>query len=161
MYVTTFSHQSCYDQAFLQIKIKYSLKFRMAIQILLIEDDEINRFIFKKIASQMSRPVDVITCDNGQSAIDYLISYKDTTEKLPDIIFIDLNMPVMTGWKFIEELSRQNISKPMRKYILTSSISPDDMERYELVVPKLEAYIVKPITKDKLIEIMDRATPFE
>jgi len=145
---------------FSQTKVKYSLKLGMAVQILLIEDDEINRFIFKKIASQLSRPVDVIMCDNGQSAIDYLISYKDTSENLPDIIFIDLNMPVMNGWEFIEELSRQNISKPIYKYVLTSSISPDDMERYELVVPKLEAYIVKPITKDKLIEIIDRIKAF-
>ncbi|WP_157273908.1 response regulator [Pedobacter sp. BAL39] len=125
------------------------------IQILLIEDDLINRFIFRKIAAQINIPTHIVECYNGQSAMDYLNSCKDVQEKIPDILFVDLNMPLMNGWEFIAELPKLGISKPILQYILTSSISPDDMDRYDSIIPKLEEYLVKPISKQKLASIID------
>ena len=86
---------------------------------------------------------------NAQFAIDKLKQNCADAEKLPDAILLDLNMPVMDGWQFLDEFSQLPIKKEIAIFIMTSSIDPADIEmakKYTLV----KKYIMKPVTADKL-----------
>jgi two-component SAPR family response regulator len=88
------------------------------------------------------------------NVLQFLSANKTAPEMLPDIIFVDLNMPHINGWQFLEEfqLLRSSLKKAIDIYVISSSIDPRDIRlagKYRFV----KSYIVKPITKDKLLEI--------
>ena len=72
----------------------------MKKQICLIDDDEIYHFIFKKQVSMSDKEVEVLSFANGQKGIDYMETAD--LQNLPNVIFLDINMPVMDGWGFLE-----------------------------------------------------------
>jgi CheY-like chemotaxis protein len=115
--------------------------------ILLIEDSQIDEVIFSlMIKRTLNTPV-IETCRNGMAAINRLLELKGMgTNHLPDYIFLDLSMPVMNGWEFMEEYARLNID-PVHKskiYVLSSSIFKDDVLRSHLN-PRIENFISKPM----------------
>ena len=94
--------------------------------------------------------LDCIELRNGQVAIDHLA---ENGEHLPDMILLDINMPVMDGWDFLENFSEMAMSKDIPVVMLTSSINPDDIEKaksHQLV----KGFLSKPLNKDKLDEVL-------
>lgn len=121
----------------------------------LIDDDDIFVFLTKKVVEQ-TKLVDLIKVfGNGLDAINYLKENKYNVEVLPEIILLDLSMPIMNGWQFLEEFTKLNpsIGKKITIYICSSSISHDDITRAK-AINEVSDYIIKPITKDKLIDLI-------
>ncbi|GAA4316638.1 hypothetical protein GCM10023149_13730 [Mucilaginibacter gynuensis] len=91
----------------------------------------------------------------GGKALQFLAENKNNAEELPDIILLDIHMPLMSGWQFLEIFKniRGTLSKPVWVYVVSSSIDPVDIHRskeYNFV----HDYIIKPITKNKLQDIL-------
>lgn len=123
----------------------------------LVDDDDIFVFLTTKIIEQTNL-VDLIKgFGNGLDAINFLKENKNNVDALPDIILLDLNMPIMNGWQFLEEYNKLNptIGKKITIYICSSSISPDDITRAK-TISEVSDYIIKPITKDKLIDLIKK-----
>ena len=121
----------------------------------LIDDDEVFVFLTKKLIARSELEVTVETYINGQDAIEQLQSLAQDEDALPDIILLDLNMPVMDGWEFLkayEEISFSNPNK-IHLYIVTSSISPYEVERAKQI-PAVQEFIVKPMVKDKFVDLI-------
>lgn len=121
----------------------------------LVDDDDIFVFLTTKIIEQTNL-VDLIKgFGNGLDAINFLKENKNNVDALPDIILLDLSMPIMNGWQFLEEYNKLNptIGKKITIYICSSSISPDDITRAK-TISEVSDYIIKPITKDKLIDLI-------
>jgi CheY-like chemotaxis protein len=121
----------------------------------LIDDDEVFVFLTKKLIARSELEVTVETYINGQDAIEQLQSLAQDESALPDIILLDLNMPVMDGWEFLkayEEISFSNPNK-IHLYIVTSSISPYEVERAKQI-PAVQEFIVKPMVKDKFVDLI-------
>lgn len=121
----------------------------------LIDDDDIFVFLTKKTI-QLTNLVDLIKVfGNGLDAINYLKENHNNPEVLPEIILLDLSMPIMNGWQFLEEFAKINpsIGKKITIYICSSSISHDDISRAKSM-NEVSDYIIKPITKDKLIDLI-------
>ena len=121
----------------------------------LVDDDDIFVFLTTKIIEQTNL-VDLIKVfGNGLDAINFLKENKNNVDALPDIILLDLSMPIMNGWQFLEEYNKLNptIGKKITIYICSSSISPDDITRAK-TISEVSDYIIKPITKDKLIDLI-------
>ena len=79
-----------------------------ALNILLIDDDQINNFITSKLIKKVWPYAEITTCLNGRQAIDLLLSRKrEPALALPEYILLDLNMPVMDGWEFLEEYTAE------------------------------------------------------
>ncbi|WP_114941785.1 response regulator [Mucilaginibacter endophyticus] len=121
-------------------------------RILLIEDSEIDTVIFKlMIKKTLDHPV-IDTCKNGLAAIEKLTALKSQgDELLPDYIFLDLAMPMMDGWQFMDEYNRLNID-PMHKskiYVLSSSINKTDVIKSH-ANPRVETFLSKPIDFGKI-----------
>ena len=123
----------------------------------LVDDDDIFVFLTTKIIEQTNL-VDLIKVfGNGLDAINFLKENKNNVDALPDIILLDLNMPIMNGWQFLEEYNKLNptIGKKITIYICSSSISPDDITRAK-TISEVSDYIIKPITEDKLIDLIKK-----
>ena len=93
----------------------------------------------------------IITFSDGEKAIQYIIDNKGTNENIPDIIFLDTNMPVMDGWQFIEEYAciKTEIKKKVVIVMLSSSINPIDFER-AANISEISEYIIKPIKLEEV-----------
>lgn len=119
-------------------------------KVYVIDDDPILQRILKKMLSNFDEKVQVQIFLHGEEAIDQLKS--DVT--LPNLIFLDINMPIMDAWEFIESYKILNIdSIPI--YILSSSIDYRDITRAE-GINQIKDYLVKPLRKEKLIEICNK-----
>lgn len=123
--------------------------------IALIDDDPAFVYITEKIIEKTNKFKEVKVFDNGLNALNYLKENVKNSLHLPDIIFLDLSMPVMDGWQFLEEYALLNIENKSKitVYICSSSISPYDITRAKNI-SEVTDFIIKPITKEKLTEIV-------
>ncbi len=124
------------------------------LNILLIDDDPVFILYSKKTIESTGCAVKLTVCAHGQAALQHLANTKQDISVLPHIIFLDIDMPVMDGWLFLEEYER--LETELRKnavlYIVTSS--PDAFEinksrQYESV----KGYLVKPVSKEKFRQL--------
>ncbi|TRO67268.1 response regulator [Christiangramia sabulilitoris] len=126
----------------------------------IIDDDKIYVNLVKKIIEIKKLSENLLIYKNGKEALDY---FKDIMEnvtdedKLPDIIFLDLNMPVMDGWEFLNEFIKikNSLNKKITLYVVSSSIDPRDLERaksFNLVTD----YLIKPIELKKFEKIFEK-----
>jgi CheY-like chemotaxis protein len=133
------------------------IKKNTASNILVIDDGEIDNIIFEKVVKRVMSNSTIDACNNGRSAIDKLTHISNTAPHLfPDYIFLDLTMPVMDGWDFLDELGRLNIDplKQSKIYVLSSSISVKDIKRSRMN-PLVFDFISKPMNRQKAEAIFE------
>jgi CheY-like chemotaxis protein len=119
-------------------RVLYSFKIATAVKnILLIDDDNINNFVNRKLIERFSGDVEIKDFLRAEDALDYL---KDGNHA--DIIFLDLTMPGMGGWGFLEKYEGSGYNIPV--FILTTSIDPNDKVRAEQY-RCIEGFFVKPL----------------
>ena len=119
----------------------------------IIDDDPIFIFGTKRIMQLTNFCKNFMIFHNGKEAYENLKAIIENKEKLPDIILLELNMPVWDGWQFLDEFIQIPNKSEIIIYIITSSVDPADIEKaksYDAV----SNYIVKPITIEKLKQMM-------
>lgn len=121
--------------------------------ILLVDDDETSNYISQRIVSKFFTAKQTRMVPNGQRAIEFIESYCEEHGKCPELIFLDINMPVMDGFQMLEELKKKSINKEPKIVILTSSSNPKDLEQAKKF--NIYAYVNKPLTVDKMKQIVD------
>ncbi|HNP18489.1 MAG TPA: response regulator [Fulvivirga sp.] len=121
-------------------------------KVMLIDDNEIDLFINQKVLEFNNFASEVTSVMAAQIAIDKLRSL--TSESVPDVIFLDLNMPVVDGFKFLYEFSLLDdcVKSRIKIVVLTSSDNFKDKEKVA-ANPDVLTYISKPLTDDKLAEV--------
>ena len=125
--------------------------------IMLIDDDDVNNFIGTKVIGKALVNSSVLPFTEARTALDYLKEADQNQKVLPDLIFLDLNMPGMSGWEFIEEY-RDWLNDQEKKIVLivfSSSVFYEDVNRakaYEVV----NEYRSKPISVDLLNELNEK-----
>lgn len=125
--------------------------------IFIIDDDEIFVFLATKAIEDTNLVDQIKIFGNGKEAITFLAEIADNTALLPDIILLDLSMPIMDGWGFLEEymVLKNKIKKKITIYIISSSISPQDIEKAKNISLSSD-FVVKPLSKDRFIDILMR-----
>lgn len=127
------------------------------IHILLVEDEDINNYIAARLIQKALPGAKVTSCLNGRKAIELLTEIKGDASKLPDIILLDISMPIMNGWQFLDEYNRRKLD-PLEKsaiFILSSSVYSDDINRSRLY-SQVKGFICKPLNVDKIRELVTR-----
>ena len=127
--------------------------------MLVIDDDDINIFIIKKVIEKTGYEVDMISKSNGQLAVDYLSSIANNVEIFPHIILVDINMPVLNGWEFLGVYEKLNIQRQkVFLYMLSSSVYVYDIEKAK-GFKAVNGFISKPLTIERLKELLQLVTP--
>lgn len=126
--------------------------------IALIDDDKIFQLTASKTILATSITDSVLQFENGEEALQYLKDNRSNTVALPDYIFLDINMPRIDGWMFLDdyEALRPNLAKPVTIYMVSSSIDPRDIERAEQNT-NVKKYVLKPVTREKFMELLGKA----
>ena len=129
----------------------------MLQQVWVIDDDPINNIVFRKLSDFTGFAEELIDFVNAVDALDQLQQLVSAEKPLPDAIFLDISMPIVSGWDFLDQLKNTFSSQlnSVTIYMLTSSSNQSDIHRaahHSFV----DDYIVKPITVDKLNEIKNR-----
>jgi len=122
---------------------------------LIIDDDEINNFICIKNMKDTGFAENASYCLRGREGLDELEeTLQNRPDDLPNVIFLDINMPLMNAWEFLEEYKKllPRFPQPVKLFILSSSVYRKDIEKsshYDMVTD----YIIKPLSKESLREI--------
>ena len=119
-----------------------------------VDNDEVYLFLIKKMIEKKYGDCKVLEFINGLEAIEFIKENIEYPQLLPDIIFLDINMPVMDGWEFVESFKRikSEIRKPITIYMVSSSVDEADMERAKNI-KEISEFICKPMTIDKVNDI--------
>lgn len=118
--------------------------------ILLVDDDQTTILLTQLFLESMSL-TDVHASSNGQEAIDFILDHCDEpTPQCPHLVLLDLNMPVMDGFEFLDEFGQLdcNNKESIKIVVVSSSDSKRDRERIQQY--KVDGYIVKPLTEEKI-----------
>ena len=113
--------------------------------VCIIDDDPIFRFGTKKLMESVQPSLSFMVYKNGKEALDDLILKIKSSESIPDVILLDLNMPIMDGWQFLDECLKNKLLEKIPIYIVSSSVDSRDIEKakkYKIV----NNYIIKPFS---------------
>lgn len=117
-------------------------------RVLLVDDDGINNFLNERLIRKLQLADEIIVTCNGKEGIDYLKFCREKEDILPQLIFLDINMPVMDGFDFVKALDTIDPSLQSRIIFLTTSRSPRDIEKIQNLGSF--RYINKPLSEQKI-----------
>lgn len=122
--------------------------------LFVIDDDKIYHFLLKNLFKQNGINVATSFFHNGQEAIEAIKSSKDKGH-MPDLILLDVNMPIMNGWQFIEEYNKLfgTLPKTSSIYMISSSNDEVDINKAKGYTNLVKDYLLKPICKEDLEKI--------
>ena len=124
----------------------------------IIDDDDISKYVMKRNLKELGilNPVEF---PDSIEPLEILSENRTNVLALPDIIFLDLNMPILNGFQFLEELKTFNkeIDKKIHIFMLTSSMNDDD-ESYAKSVSEISEYFIKPIKLEQLAYAVENIT---
>lgn len=122
--------------------------------IWVIDDDIIYQIIVNKIIEKSEMFSSISSFKNGKEALDAVTNSFNDNEILPDIILLDINMPIMDGWEFMEGMTllKPSITKQIIVYVVSSSIAAEDKNKAK-TYPDILGYLSKPVNINDLILI--------
>ena len=117
--------------------------------VMLIDDDKITIFLQKNVIAKLTCVNKILTYDYADAALEFLKSGID----IPELILLDLDMPVMDGWDFLAQFKKMRLNLIPKIFILTSSIRSEDITRAKSI-KEVTGFLSKPLNEDKLSTIM-------
>lgn len=125
--------------------------------ICIVDDDDIYQFTVIKTLEPLQLAKKIIVFSDGEEAINFLMDNLNKEHELPDVIFLDINMPIMDGFQFMEEYVKikPRLGKKTTIYMVSSSVDPVDIERAKKI-SDISDYIIKPIEPGKLKSIIEK-----
>lgn len=132
-------------------------------RILLVDDDDVTNFLSREMFRLYHPNVCIDIALNGKEAIELLLrASEEVGTSLPQIILLDINMPVMDGWDFLDHFKVMAGNRPawgnIRLFILTSSVYPEDIKR-AMTYPLVQKAYSKPLNDRQIDEMMGRRAP--
>lgn len=121
----------------------------------IVDDDTIFQYSIRRLINQMDSQVKIIPYFDGTEFLEFLKSHS-VGEFLPTEVLMDINMPLMDAWGFLDELEQMQLHEemPFRIHLMTSSISSRDRKLYE-EKDYLGYYLIKPISEDQILKIVN------
>jgi CheY-like chemotaxis protein len=130
-------------------------------RILVIDDNPTDRYIAKRMAEKYHFAEEIILQESALEALEYIQSLEKVPHLLPQFIFLDINMPGMNGYEFLDEYAKfsETIKSNCIIMMITTSIHPDDLKRAQ-DSPSVIRFLNKPLDKGKF-ELIEREFPLK
>ncbi|MBV61713.1 MAG: response regulator [Nevskiales bacterium] len=130
-------------------------------EVLLVDDNEADNFLHRAVLEDMGVADRIVERLNGQEALDYLLTPDDQGRfPSPDLICLDINMPIMSGWEFLD--SYEQLPPARRRGVvvmmLTTSLNPEDAEQAR-ERSAIGAFSNKPLTSTKVLQLIEEHFP--
>jgi CheY-like chemotaxis protein len=119
----------------------------------IIDDDQVFTLVTKKLLMIKEFSTSIISFSNGEEALNFLFENADCIENIPDMIFLDINMPKIDGWEFLEKIKLLKLPKSVKIYMLTSSINPVDIAKSK-TYENVTGYLNKPLKVEDLLQVV-------
>lgn len=128
-----------------------------SLNIFVIDDDDVYQFTVIKTLESFKLASNVTAFSDGEEALDFIQDNLSNEDELPDVILLDINMPIMDGFEFLEEFAKVKlkVEKKITIYMVSSSVDPVDIERAKSI-SSISDYIIKPINRENLKSIFER-----
>jgi CheY-like chemotaxis protein len=126
-----------------------------SLSVCIVDDDDIYQFTMVKTLKSLKLTDNIMVFSDGEEALNFMLDNLYNDVELPDIIFLDIDMPIMDGFQFMEEYVKikPKLGKKITIYMVSSSVDPVDIERARKI-SEITDYIVKPITQNQLTDII-------
>jgi len=123
--------------------------------VFVVDDDKVYHFILKNLLKKNKIEVNPLFFENGQDAIDGLKENAAVESNLPTLVLLDINMPVMDGWQFLEEFKKikGTLNKETIIYMISSSNNPIDLNRLKDFSQEIKEYMLKPVCLEDICKI--------
>ncbi len=123
--------------------------------VFVVDDDKVYHFIIKKLLTKNNIDVKPSFYLNGLEAIEEIKGKIKLGISLPDLILLDINMPIMDGWQFLDELKKSNdiVDKNTTIYLVSSSDSISDINKAKEYQDQIKDFFFKPMTAEDLWKI--------
>jgi CheY-like chemotaxis protein len=123
--------------------------------ICIVDDDEIYKFTMRKTIEMNKLARKVLIFSDGEEALDFITDNLGNNQDLPDVIFLDINMPIMDGFQFMQEYIKikPRVGKKITIYMVSSSVDADDIEKAN-EISDIAGYLIKPIKASELNDII-------
>jgi CheY-like chemotaxis protein len=121
--------------------------------ILLVDDDKTTNFLNRLLLEDLAVANQVLVAENGREALR-LVEQQDKAGACPPLILLDINMPVMSGFEFLEAYMRTEVSckQPTVIIMLTTSLNPKDVNRLDAM--PIQGLLSKPLTRQKIQDLL-------
>lgn len=116
-------------------------------KILLVDDDKAMNYLSREVLTELNASHEIAEAEDGLEAIRHI-----TNSNCPDIVFLDIRMPFMDGFEFLDSLTQTDLCHDIKVVMLTSSIRPEDRKKaftYKFVID----YFEKPLTEEKILKV--------
>lgn len=124
-----------------------------ALKCFVVDDNEIDLFTIRRLADSVQVPYALEVFTNGKLAFDAFKSAVEKGVSPPQLVLLDLNMPVWDGWDFLDEIETLNLPESPKVYIMSSSVDPADKKKAE-TYPYVADFVVKPLTHEVIQRLM-------
>lgn len=121
-------------------------------RFIVIDDDALNNKICRVCIEKIDKGADVVTFTDPKAGFDHIVTeYSRTDHTATATLFLDINMPIMNGWEFLELFDKQEetLKSRLKIYILSSSVDKRDMEKAK-ENKNVVYYLIKPLTKETI-----------
>ncbi|MFM8914006.1 MAG: response regulator [Flammeovirgaceae bacterium] len=126
--------------------------------IALVDDDSIFQFTATRLIQSAKLADKILQFENGGEAVEYLKKNAGDADKLPDHLFLDINMPFIDGWMFLADFVqlKSNLAKEIKIYMVSSSIDQRDMNRAK-EYQDVREFVVKPVSMETFSRLLQVA----
>ncbi|SFU74281.1 Response regulator receiver domain-containing protein [Pustulibacterium marinum] len=124
----------------------------------IIDDDPIFVYGTKTLMELANFCKNFLVYQNGEEALKALVNLIESKSVMPDVILLDINMPIMDGWEFLDHIIKVPTEKSLTIYVISSSINPVDIQRAKSY-SQVSNYLIKPMTIATLQQMMSELAP--
>ncbi len=126
-------------------------------RIFIIDDDELYQLVLKRTIKKLKNEVEITSYWNGEEALDAFVNIFMGGGELPTVVFLDINMPVLDGWQFLEGLGKikPDIQNKLSLYLISTSLDVADKQK-AMHSNMIKQFLTKPLSKETLEAILQR-----